>query len=285
MSAPCFSIVTPNRDRLEPLRHVIGSWQSCPDVGEIIVVDFGSHEPIKPAHFPRAEKLRIVRVVNADCWRIGLAINIGVDQAASELICKLDSDILIRDSSMLARLDLEGAFYRGRDGSGISHGQTCFQKQSWSRVGGYNEWLSGYGFDDSDFYQRLRFTGLAERSFEQEALTEIQQTFETRAAAEYHSEMPTLNLTDASTRMCYMQSRNTYLAMLRRWSPALRLPYTQQRGADGISTIVLKGRDGEYRWAEALASYLAVVRLSGTAHNIELLNSLVLKYLSEVGGF
>ena len=250
-----------------------------------MIVDFGSREPIGPAHFASADKLHIVRVANADCWRIGLAINIGVELAASDLICKLDSDIGIRDCSLFDRLDLENAFYRGKAGSGISNGQACFHKQSWSVVGGYNEWLSGYGFDDSDFYQRLRLSGLVERFFDDESLSEITQTTELRAATDYHTELLSLRFADATGRLIYMESRNTYLAMLRRWSAEMRRPYTVQPGATGIDTVVLQSFGSDYRWADAVASFLAVVRVSGTPQNVDLLNSLVRQYLSEVGGF
>jgi glycosyltransferase involved in cell wall biosynthesis len=106
-----FTMVTPNRNRLQSLRRVIGSWQRCPEVSEIVVVDFGSLEPIHTADFEVPDKIRVVRVDNADSWRIGLAINIGVDYAETELVCKLDSDIAIEDVRLFERLDLDKAFY------------------------------------------------------------------------------------------------------------------------------------------------------------------------------
>jgi len=48
---------------------------------------------------------------------------------------------------------------------------------------------------------------------------------------------------------------------------------------------VLQSFGSDYRWADAVASFLAVVRVSGTPQNVDLLNSLVRQYLSEVGGF
>jgi glycosyltransferase involved in cell wall biosynthesis len=280
-----FSIVTPNRDRLSTLQRVIGSWQACRHVSEIIIVDFGSREPIAPGHFASTDKLHIVRVENADCWRIGLAINIGVQLASGERICKLDSDIAIRDDALLSRVDLEGAFYRGRDGTATSNGQACFRKRSWEAVGGYNEWMSGYGFDDTDFYQRLRQSGLTERSFEDGSLEEMPHDPHTRATTDYRSEVISIKLPDPGTRMTFMVSRNTYLAMLRQWSSALRLPFYAGHRTNGVTSITLSDWGDEYRWADTMASYLAVVRLSGTPQNVELLNSLVLRYLNERGGF
>jgi hypothetical protein len=285
MSPHPFSIVTANRDRLETLRHVMRSWQTCEHVTEVIVIDFGSSTPVRPEHFESTDKLRIIRVSNADCWRIGLAINLGVDQAANEFICKLDSDVAIRDFTFLSRLDLQGSFYRGRDGSGTSNGQVCFSRRAWSDVGGYNEWLSGWGFDDTDFYQRLRLNGVKECALEQGSLAEIPHSVQTRGATDFHTEFLSLKFPDVSTRLTYMTSRNTYLAMLRRWSAELRVPYASETRPDGTATIELEQMSDEFRWSDALASYLAVVRISGTPHNVNILNSLVERYLSENGGF
>jgi hypothetical protein len=40
-----FSIVTPNRDRLEHLKQAIQTWQDKKLVAEIVVVDYGSTPP------------------------------------------------------------------------------------------------------------------------------------------------------------------------------------------------------------------------------------------------
>ncbi|MBV8537672.1 MAG: hypothetical protein JO128_18900, partial [Alphaproteobacteria bacterium] len=136
------------------------------------VVDFGSDRPIEPAAFADRRKLKLVRVSGTDEWRISLALNIGIDQASTPAICKLDSDIEIVDAAWLSGVDTQAAFYRGRYDSPVSNGQAIFAKRHWQAVGGYNEWLSGYGFDDSDFYIRLRKSGLEERRIEPGFITE-----------------------------------------------------------------------------------------------------------------
>lgn len=278
------SVVTPNRNRLSTLLRVIPTWQRCEQVGEIVVVDLGSDRPIALEHFESTQKIRIVRAVNADCWRIGLAINLGVDHASHEAICKLDSDIEIRDGAALAAGELSSAFYRGRAGTSISNGQVLFSRQHWAAVGGYNEWLSGYGYDDSDFYARLRRSGLSERDLAAHCLAEYSHSNETRAATDLRTEFFTLTLPNADARLLYMLSRNTYLGMLRRWSPDLRLPYRRRQLPDGTLLVELEAMSDDYRWADAFASMLAVVRVSGTQDNVNVLNSLVGRHLAEIGG-
>jgi len=284
MSAPRLSVVTPVRNRLPSLLSSLPSWQRCAQVGEIVVVDLGSAEPIRAQHFSSVDKLKIVRVANADCWRIGLAINIGVDCAAHDGICKLDADIELHGTALSSTLDLASAFYRGRAGTPVSNGQVIFHRSHWRSVGGYNEWLSGYGYDDSDFYTRLRRQGLAERDIEAGWLTEHRHGNEIRAATDLRTEFFTIQCPTADDRLVYMLSRNTYLAMLRRWTPELRTTYRGEELADGTMRVTLDAMADDYRWADGMASMLAVVRVSGIPRQVELLNSLVSRYLAECGG-
>jgi glycosyltransferase involved in cell wall biosynthesis len=123
-----FSVVIPNRNRLESLKAVISSWQSQKLISEIIVVDYGSENPIRIDDFPIPEKVKIVRVEGADDWRIGHAINIGVDWAANRYICKLDSDVLIETSDWINSLDLASSFFRGHFQTAVPNGEVLFQR-------------------------------------------------------------------------------------------------------------------------------------------------------------
>lgn len=284
MGNTSFSIVTPNRNRLASLQKVMPSWQRCEQVSEIIVVDFGGEPAITPQHFESPHKISLVRVLNADCWRIGLAINLGVDQCRNDTICKLDSDIEIRAGAELGALSTAEAFYRGRAGTAVSNGQVLFNKAHWQRVGGYNEWLSGYGYDDSDYYSRLRRSGVAERDLSATSLSEHLHGNEVRAATDLRSEFFNIPLSQADARLLYMLSRNTYLGMLRPWSAELRLRYRSRPLEAGTVAIELEKLPDDYRWADGMANMLAVVRASGTQSNVNLLNGLVARYLAETGG-
>jgi glycosyltransferase involved in cell wall biosynthesis len=284
MDNTSFSVVTPNRNRLASLQKVLPSWQRCEQVSEIVIVDFGGVPALTPQHFDSPHKIRVLRVLNPDCWRIGLAINLGVDHCRNDTICKLDSDIAIRDGAQLGALSTAQAFYRGRAGTTVSNGQVLFDKAHWQRVGGYNEWLSGYGYDDSDYYSRLRRSGIAERAIPPTSLNEHTHSNEVRAATDLRSEFFNINLSDPDARLLYMLSRNTYLGMLRPWSADLRLHYRSEPLEEGMVAIELEKLSDDYRWADGMANMLAVVRASGTQQNVSLLNGLVARYLAETGG-
>src|SRR5258708_33904496 len=86
-----YSIVTPNRNRLDTLVQVVPSWQAAPLVSEIVIVDFGSDRPIGLADFPDRRKLKLVQVGATEGGRIGLAINLGGAHPACEGVLKLHS--------------------------------------------------------------------------------------------------------------------------------------------------------------------------------------------------
>lgn len=280
-----YSVVTPNRNRLSTLVEVLPSWQAAPLVGEIVIVDFGSEMPIRLADFADARKLKIVRVSNTDEWRIGLAINIGVDHAASGLICKLDSDIEIKRPSWLAEIDPAEAFYRGNFRAGVSNGQVIFAKQHWAAVGGYNEWLAGYGFDDSDFYIRLRRSGVTQRYIDAGVVAERTHSHEMRAGTKLSGEFFEVDLPDPKARLLFTSSRNTYLAYLCKWSAGERMGYTTRPPDDDQTAAVdLHGFSEAYRRTKAFADFLAVVRLWGDQRTVDLQGSMMAKFLSEDGG-
>lgn len=279
-----FSVVTPNRNRLASLQEVLPSWQAAAPVGEIVVVDFGSERPIELADFSDRRKLRVVRVTGTDEWRIGLALNIGVDHATAPTILKLDSDMEIRDPAWLSTVDTASAFYRGRYGTTVSNGQVVFARQHWAAIGGYHEWLSGYGFDDSDFYIRLRRSGLAERPIAPDFLAEHAHALATRVAPDITTEFFRLAPPDPHARLVFNSSRNTYLAYLRAWAPELRTPYTITPLADGIVGVELTPLGEAYRKTSAFANFLGLVRMAGVQEHVELLGAMVAKFLAEDGG-
>jgi len=279
-----YSVVTPNRNRLDSLREVLPGWQQAPLVSEIVIVDFGSDRPIELADFRDRRKLKLVRVSNTDEWRIGLAINLGVDQAGAEHIVKLDSDIELRDPAWLSRLDLANAFYRGDYRSPVSNGQCAFSRAHFDRAGGYHEWLSGYGFDDSDFYIRLRRAGLEQRPIDAGVLVEKVHSLASRVAPAIATEFFRLNPPDPEARLLFTASRNTYLAYTCAWAPDMRRPYTSRPLADGVVGVELQPIGERQRRATAFANALGLIRMTGKKEHVDLLGAMVTSFLAEDGG-
>ncbi len=278
-----YSIVTPNRNRVQILAEVVPSWQRAPLVQDIVVVDFGSDVPITHAHFSDPAKIKIVRVANPDDWRIGLAINIGVDHAACDDICKLDSDIEIQDAARLAAMPPRSTFFRGHYQSPVSNGQVIFAKRDWAAIGGYNEWLSGYGFDDSDFYMRLARSGIAQNHIAPGFIAERPYMPPVGADQRLRTAFFELQVDD-KTRKIFTTSRNTYLAYLSRWSAKDRLRYTSEPAGGNAAVVELEPFPRDYTRMNAFANLLGALRLSGPPDMVESLNAMVATFIAEDGG-
>ena len=280
-----FSIVTPNRNRLHYLQAALPSWQRIKSVSEIVVTDYGSDVPIKPSDFASADKLKIVRVEGTDDWRIGHASNIGIDHATNDCICKLDSDIVVESSDWLGGLDLAEAFYRGHFQTSVPNGETLFLKKHWARVGGYNEWLSGYGFDDTDFYMRLRRLGLRERYIPRSFLKTIEHGLDVRADYKSTYEIAQLKHDDHGGKLVYDQIKNTFLCFMHRWSKALRVPYSVVSEAGNVVTIKTESIKSRYANEDMICQLLGALGMYAEDRTRSAINQLQAWLISQAGGF
>ena len=194
---PSLSIVIPfrNRDEERLRRAVLSSAESMGSVpGEIIVVDYGSDDVgLARRAVSGVENAQVLRV-EATTWNKSEALNLGIAFSKSDYILVSDGDLFWPRGTishafqtMRASIDEFLAFdvrylreetptellSQGADpqllgkwgdlnprwGDGIC----LFPKSSWRDVGGYDERLSVYGYEDNDFTRRLRASGLTFR--------------------------------------------------------------------------------------------------------------------------
>ncbi|MDP5030509.1 MAG: glycosyltransferase family 2 protein [Paraglaciecola sp.] len=174
------SVVTTCKNRTDYLLETLNSFLSQPIVSEVVVVDFDSTEPVynKLSDFLSNSKLKVLRVDNQPVWKIGLAQNIGINFAKADYILKIDSDVGIFDlKPSLELISAGNCFVRGRSQLGVSSGLVLFDKASHISTGGYNDWITGWGYDDGDFYRRLYAKGLTSFNFSKDDFFEIKQSF------------------------------------------------------------------------------------------------------------
>ncbi|WP_425091509.1 glycosyltransferase family 2 protein [Tropicimonas sp. S265A] len=170
------SAIVPFRNwSLERLEVCIGSLRDLPAISEIILVDFGSSEPLAPV-----PGCRVVRV-EADRWCLSEANNIGIAEATNDVILKIDADVrlLVPDDTLrqLAQTVADGdvAFYvlqatdfqfqNGRPSRKrlrANWGEGCcnlFSRADVIEIGGFDTRFFDYGGEDNDLCQRLRRYG------------------------------------------------------------------------------------------------------------------------------
>ena len=145
-------------------------WLSAPLVAQVpwhvehLIVDWSSREPLRREDLPPDPRLRLVRVEGEGRWNLCRAYNFAFARAKGELILKLDADAWPTERFDPAAAQLQAladdpsrqsvlcAFGSGPEGR---KGQFLIERRLLAALGGFNELLVGYGFDDKDLLARL----------------------------------------------------------------------------------------------------------------------------------
>lgn len=157
---------------------------------EILVIDFGSEEPV--AQPVDDERVKLVRL-EADVWSLSEAINAGVLLASNDLIAKTDADILVDPRATAAfdsmvqglakkefglglcqAIDLHQTLSVEAAAAAVASGQNLigrlrpkwgqgglvfFRRDTWNNIGGFDSRFTGWGNEDNDFAERIRRSG------------------------------------------------------------------------------------------------------------------------------
>lgn len=177
------SIVTVCRNRREHLLTTAPRVSAWPHHGEHLIVDWSSDEPLRREELPGDPRIRLLRVEGERRWNLCRAYNFGLRQASGDCLFKLDAD------AWPERLDHPDALAAGaglcRFGSGPDGrlGQFLIDRPLLEAVGGFNEMLWGYGFDDKDLKARLRAQGTEPQELPEAALGVIVHATDLRVGA------------------------------------------------------------------------------------------------------
>ena len=151
------SVVTVCMNRHSHLLVSAAAVARWPHHQEHLILDWSSDQPLRRGDLPQDPRIRLVRVDGERQWHLCRAYNIAIQLAIGERLLKLDADCwpeaMPSPGSLAA--ELEGplaAFCSGPDGRA---GQWLLDRSLVDQVGGFNEVLVGYGFDDKDFRARV----------------------------------------------------------------------------------------------------------------------------------
>lgn len=154
-------------DRVDNLKKALDTWYTHKEVNEIIVVDWMS----KISVFDQLEKSRdprvvVVRANTERIWVLSLAYNLAASFANYDKILKLDADIQLLPSFFEQHQLINNCFFSGsgklarNDNERHLNGVVYLKKSDFFDIGGYNEYINTYGWDDGDLYERLQRFGL-----------------------------------------------------------------------------------------------------------------------------
>ena len=147
---------------------------------EVVVVDWGSDPPLTlPDPGPHRGRLKLVRVQGESVFSLGRAANVAMLYATSPVVWKIDcdTDVAAAPAAALSHtaVSLDGAFFAGVDQAGNSassdpdsshlSGNVIVRRDTFWLVGGYDERIRTYGWDDTGLYNRLTAAGLTWQGF------------------------------------------------------------------------------------------------------------------------
>lgn len=182
---PGVSLVAVCMGRPDTLRQTAKAWLKVKRIDEIILVDWSSSEPLEPVirSIEGGKRIRVIRVEGEKNWVLSRAYNLAVNASSHANVIRTDCDYRIGEDFVSAHqkmLDISqqksvaqsikggtGFYYSGnyhlaRNENEVHlNGAVFIRRSDFVRIGGYDERIQTYGWDDEDLYNRLGESGLA----------------------------------------------------------------------------------------------------------------------------
>lgn len=186
------SLVTCCMNREENLIRALNSWVKCPDVSEIIIVDWSSDRPVREALAEAGlndPRIRVVRVENEPRWILTYAFNVGFRVAAYERILKVDADIVL-DPQFFDQNPLKpnhfiaGNWRKAAKNQAHVNGFFYLFKKDLAAIAGFNEYITTYGWDDDDIYDRLERHGVTRSDVDIKTIYHLPHSDEERVGSQ-----------------------------------------------------------------------------------------------------
>jgi hypothetical protein len=248
---PGISVVTCSMNRNENLIKALPSWLANPEVSEVVIVDWSSKVPVETdlrqvgISDPR---IRILRVESEPRWVLSYAFNAGFRAAACDTILKVDADIVLSPDFFQRNHVIDGSFIAGNwrsAGDDQSHVNGFFfiSRQMLHRVGGFNEYITTYGWDDDDIYDRLTLLGQRRRDVANGTILHLPHDDEDRIGGPAQNQGPVTLGADLASGTAFLIRRNRYIAaVMPPWDDkSIHLPFRMLTRTDTIMSIQREG--------------------------------------------
>lgn len=228
---PGVSLVTCAMNRTENLLKALESWLAHSEISEIVIVDWSTKHPIAQSLKEAGvddPRVRVVRVDDEPRWILSYAFNVGFRSAKFNRILKADADIVLSDSffdqNNLPDLDtfIAGNWRTAAADQVHVNGFFYTSRKALSVVGGFNEFITTYGWDDDDLYSRLETAGFARVDVAAGTIHHLDHSDEERTGEAGDDTSPAKEVIQASPR--FMIQRNRLLCdMMPVWNAEKQL--------------------------------------------------------------
>lgn len=170
VNLPKVSFIVPCKGRLEHIQQTLPTLVNQPN-SEYILVDFDCPQKTgdwAKVNYPNVTVARVSPDILPDKFNVAMARNIGAKAARTEWLCFIDADNSVIIDDFVNKLNLESGFsYRP---SPIKYGQgfTGFkvvEKCNFDKVFGYDEGMTGWGYEDEDLHTAISKLGIKTKKF------------------------------------------------------------------------------------------------------------------------
>jgi len=184
---PGICLFTYIMNRRSNLEKYFNSWLNK-SVNQIIILDWSSNED----NYDIIQKINdsrvlYIKVIGEKTFIRTYAQNLAAKFCKYDKILKLDSDISLSDDFFIKNTIVPGEFIVGNymcarnENEKYTHGNVYLYLNDFFKIGGYNELITTYGNDDSDFSFRLQLlAGLNEKIFDLDTMYHNPHTNEIR---------------------------------------------------------------------------------------------------------
>eukprot|EP00178_Gracilaria_changii_P024419 TRINITY_DN735_c0_g2_i1.p1 TRINITY_DN735_c0_g2~~TRINITY_DN735_c0_g2_i1.p1 ORF type:complete len:757 (-),score=99.13 TRINITY_DN735_c0_g2_i1:195-2465(-) len=176
------SIVAACMNRQETLEKVLSTWLDVTGVDEIVVVDWGSDPPLRSIVKPeRDRRLHLYRVNQEPSWVLSRAYNLALNKSTKKHVIRTDCDYSLHPNILAAHnlSKTETGFYSGnwelaRNENEVHlNGAMLMKRDMFWNVGGYDERIQTYGWDDEDLYTRLQASKMEKLNVSYDHVTHV----------------------------------------------------------------------------------------------------------------
>lgn len=185
-------IVAACKNRQETLEKVLPTWLDVDGVKEVIIVDWGSDPPLRSIVRPeRDPRIKLFRVNEEELWVLSRAYNLAFNKSTMDYIIRIDCDYSLNRAFMNAHnlKKTETGFYSGNWGNARDeneehlNGAMIMRRALFWDIGGYDERIQTYGWDDSDLYNRLTSKNMAKFNLSYDHISHVSHGDESRTPA------------------------------------------------------------------------------------------------------
>jgi len=225
---PEISVTCGVMDRQAHLDLALSSWLACPEVDEVLLVDWSSCRPVA---LPADPRVKLARVVGQQNWCASRCHNLELLLASGRKILRLDADDVLEPGFFAGHALAGGDFFyydvgqRRDENEKHLAGVVYAGREAFALAGGYNEHISTYGYEDEDLVTRMLLQGLRPRHLDTSLLRHLPHGDDERLARQVvpfdlgaRPPWAPWNWQPGASAVDVLADRNAHLALERPWT-------------------------------------------------------------------